>query len=38
MERNVEDALSLFDELNEEKKQAFLAYLRGVCKGEEEVV
>ena len=38
MERNVEDALILFDELTEEKKQAFLAYLRGVCKDEEEVV
>ena len=38
MERNVEDALILFDELTEEKKQAFLAYLRGVYKDEEEVV
>ena len=28
MERNVEDALLLFDELTEENKKAFLAYLR----------
>ena len=28
MERNVEEALILFDDLTEEKKQAFLAYLR----------
>lgn len=34
MERNVEDALILFDELTEEKKQAFLAYLREQKKSE----
>lgn len=28
MERNVEEALILFDELTEEDKQTFLAYLR----------
>lgn len=38
MERNVEEALILFDDLTEEKKQAFLAYLRDVCKDEGKVV
>ena len=38
MERNVEEALILFDDLTEEKKQAFLAYLRDVCKNEGKVV
>lgn len=38
MERNVEEALILFNDLTEEKKQAFLAYLRDVCKDEGKVV
>lgn len=38
MERNVEEALIMFDELTEEEKQAFLAYLRGICKDEGKVV
>ena len=38
MERNVEEALILFDGLTEEEKQAFLAYLRDVCKNEGKVV
>lgn len=38
MERNVEEALILFDDLTEEKKQAFLAYLRDVCKDDGKVV
>lgn len=29
MERNVEEALLLFDELTEDEKKTFLAYLRG---------
>ena len=34
MERNVEEALILFDDLTEEEKQAFLAYLREQKKNE----
>lgn len=34
MERNVEEALILFDDLTEEKKQAFLAFLREQEKNE----